>query len=198
MKSGSKPSGRGLKPSRCCAASIKSWSNCLRRANRPDNESSPAKWCENKDKILSFYEREVRVIVRKKAGAEVEFGNTLLLGENPQGLILDWELFKETAPADSRLQERSRKRMKGAFGSVLRTWERTADFIARLTRRPWPRTVFTTECVRAHPMNLKSAATPGNSRSCSVGARKPRREWRLLRMCFSASRSEAKVMNTGR
>jgi hypothetical protein len=75
---------------------------------------------ENKDKILSLYEREVRVIVRKKAGAEVEFGNTMLLGENPQGLILDWELFKETAPADVRLQERSRKRMKGAFGPVLK------------------------------------------------------------------------------
>lgn len=75
---------------------------------------------ENKDKILSFYEREVRVIVRKKAGAEVEFGNTMLLGENPQGLILDWELFKETAPADARLQERSRERMKNAFGPVLK------------------------------------------------------------------------------
>jgi IS5 family transposase len=75
---------------------------------------------ENKDKILSLYEREVRVIVRKKAGAEVEFGNTMLLGENPQGLILDWELFKETAPADSRLQELSRQRMKGAFGPVLK------------------------------------------------------------------------------
>jgi len=75
---------------------------------------------ENKDKILSLYEREVRVIVRKKAGKDVEFGNTLLLGENPQGLILDWELFKETAPADSRLQERSRERMKGAFGPVLK------------------------------------------------------------------------------
>lgn len=75
---------------------------------------------ENQDKILSLYEREVRVIVRKKAGADVEFGNTLLLGENPQGLILDWELFKETAPADARLQERSRERMKGAFGPVLK------------------------------------------------------------------------------
>ncbi len=75
---------------------------------------------ESKDKILSLYEREVRVIVRKKAGKDVEFGNTLLLGENPQGLILDWELFKETAPADSRLQERSRQRMKEAFGPVLK------------------------------------------------------------------------------
>ena len=78
------------------------------------------KLTENKDKILSLYEREVRVIVRKKAGAEVEFGNTLLLGENPQGLILDWELFEDTAPADARLVRSSVERMKGAFGPVLK------------------------------------------------------------------------------
>jgi hypothetical protein len=75
---------------------------------------------DNKDKILSLYERQVRVIVRKKAGAEVEFGNTLLLGENPQGLILDWELFQETAPADCRLLQRSTDRMQTAFGPVLK------------------------------------------------------------------------------
>ena len=33
----------------------------------------------NEDKILSIYENEVNVIVRRKAGAEVEFGNTLYL-----------------------------------------------------------------------------------------------------------------------
>src|SRR5208283_2151906 len=41
----------------------------------------------NADKILSLYEPEVRVIVRGKAGAEVEFGNSVLLGENRQGVI---------------------------------------------------------------------------------------------------------------
>ena len=75
---------------------------------------------ENKDKILSLYEREINVIVRKKAGAEVEFGNTLLLGENSQGLILDWELFKETAPADVRLLRQSIERMRAVFGPVLK------------------------------------------------------------------------------
>jgi hypothetical protein len=75
---------------------------------------------ENEEKILSFYEQDVRVIVRKKAGAEVEFGNTLLLGENTQGLILDWELFQETAPADSRLLRPSVERMKKVFGPVLK------------------------------------------------------------------------------
>lgn len=75
---------------------------------------------ENQDKILSLYEPEVRVIVRKKAGAAVEFGNTLLIGENPQGLILDWELFKETAPADVRLLRPSVERMGTVFGRVLK------------------------------------------------------------------------------
>lgn len=50
---------------------------------------------ENREKILSLYEPDVHVIVRGKAGAEVEFGNTVLLGENRQGLILDFQIYKE-------------------------------------------------------------------------------------------------------
>jgi hypothetical protein len=69
----------------------------------------------NAGKILSLYDTDVRVIVRGKAGAEVEFGNTLLLGENAQGVILDYELFRESAPADSQL----------VFGSLLRILEAT-------------------------------------------------------------------------
>ncbi|MCI0423514.1 MAG: hypothetical protein L0312_30565 [Acidobacteria bacterium] len=73
---------------------------------------------ENREKILNLYEPEVRVIVRQKAGAEVEFGNTLLLGESPQGLILDWKLFREIAPADSRLVVESVERMEQAYGKL--------------------------------------------------------------------------------
>jgi len=57
----------------------------------------------NEDKILSLYEPAICVVVRHKAGAEVEFGNTLLVGESRQGLIMHWELFEESAPADARL-----------------------------------------------------------------------------------------------
>lgn len=70
----------------------------------------------NEDKILSLYEPEVRVIVRRKPGAEVEFGNTLLLAENLQGLIIDWELFRESAPADAQLLPRVVGRMEKAYG----------------------------------------------------------------------------------
>jgi Transposase DDE domain len=66
----------------------------------------------SKEKILSLYEPDVQVIVRHKAGAEVEFGNTLLIGESRQGVILDWELFKEVAPNDARLVSRSLQRVE--------------------------------------------------------------------------------------
>jgi len=73
----------------------------------------------NADKILSLYDPEVRVIVRGKAGAEVEFGNTVLLGENRQGVILDYAFFRECAPADSQM----------LFGSLLRVWETTGHHV---------------------------------------------------------------------
>jgi hypothetical protein len=66
----------------------------------------------NEEKILSLYESAIRVVVRHKAGAEVEFGNTLLLGESRQGLIMHWELFQESAPADARLPKRSVESME--------------------------------------------------------------------------------------
>jgi hypothetical protein len=74
----------------------------------------------NEEKILSLYEPDVHVIVRRKAGAQVEFGNTLLLGENPQGLIIDWELHRESAPADSALLPRSVGRMEEVYGPTLK------------------------------------------------------------------------------
>ena len=66
----------------------------------------------NADKILSLYEPDMHVIVRGKAGAEVEFGNTLFLAEQANGLIVDWELYQEQAPADSRMMPEHLQRMK--------------------------------------------------------------------------------------
>lgn len=55
----------------------------------------------NADKILSVHESDLHVIVRRKAGKEVEFGNTLLLCESANGYILDWQLYRERAPSES-------------------------------------------------------------------------------------------------
>lgn len=71
---------------------------------------------KNADKILSLYERDIHVIVRGKADAEVEFGNTLWLGEQEEGLILDWELRKDRSPGDTQLFRSSMDRIKAVFG----------------------------------------------------------------------------------
>jgi len=71
----------------------------------------------NEDKILSLYEPDIHVLVRGKAGAEVEFGNTLLLAEQRQGVIVDWKLIKEQAPADSTMVPESLDRFEQVFGS---------------------------------------------------------------------------------
>jgi hypothetical protein len=95
--------------------------NLLPRAQKQAHERIiGARQVPNADKILSLYEPEVRVIVRGKTGAEVEFGNTVLLGENRQGVILDYEIFRESAPADSQI----------LFGSLLRVREGTGRDVA--------------------------------------------------------------------
>lgn len=77
---------------------------------------------DNAEKILSLYEPDIQVLVRGKAGAEVEFGNKLLLGENRQGIILDYQMWQETAPADASLLVESLERvvvgLKKKMGAV--------------------------------------------------------------------------------
>jgi hypothetical protein len=69
----------------------------------------------NDEKLLSLFEPDIHVIVRGKAGEEVEFGNLLVLGEQIDGLIMDWELFKEEVPADMRLVRPSVERAESAL-----------------------------------------------------------------------------------
>jgi len=69
----------------------------------------------NSQKILSLYETDVRVVARAKAEAEVEFGNTVLIGENAQGIILDYQLWRQPAPADVNLLVESLERVSGAM-----------------------------------------------------------------------------------
>jgi hypothetical protein len=70
----------------------------------------------NDQKLLSLYERELHVIVRGKTEAEVEFGNTLWLTEQGQGLIIDWKLLKDMSPGDAELLRLSQARLHKVFG----------------------------------------------------------------------------------
>lgn len=77
----------------------------------------------NGDKILSLYDDSVNVIVRGKAGAEVEFGNKLWLGETKEGLIVDYMLYQDNPsdvalvkPAIQRLVEEQQLAVQHAWG----------------------------------------------------------------------------------
>jgi len=54
-------------------------------------------------KILSLYEEDIHVITRGKAGAAVEFGNTLYLAKQSLGYIIDHELLCDQSPGDAQL-----------------------------------------------------------------------------------------------
>jgi len=75
----------------------------------------------NEEKLLSLFEPDIHVIVRGKAGEEVEFGNLLVLGEQSDGLIIDWELFKEQVPADVRLVRPSVERAESGLQVALKS-----------------------------------------------------------------------------
>lgn len=61
----------------------------------------------NAEKILGLYEEDIHVVVRGKASAEVEFGNSLFIAETTAGYIFDHCLSQEASPGDAQwLRER--------------------------------------------------------------------------------------------
>ena len=78
----------------------------------------------NGEKILSLYESEIHVVVRGKAGAAVEFGNSLFLAETSDGFILDHELKRTATSGDAKwlgerfplMKEKSGKPLLGLSG----------------------------------------------------------------------------------
>lgn len=73
---------------------------------------------EDSEKVLSFYEPNVHAIFRGKSGSLVEFGNTLYLAENRDGLIVDFMLYRNRAPADCKMIKDSLIRCEKAYGSM--------------------------------------------------------------------------------
>jgi len=89
----------------------------------------------NEDKILSLYEDDVNVIVRRKTGAEVEFGNTLYLAEQSDGIIIDWKLFADQAPADCKMLEESHKRIEERLGVKVKLMAGDRAFDSKTNRQ---------------------------------------------------------------
>jgi hypothetical protein len=70
------------------------------------------------DKILSLYDQDAHVIVRGKLGGEIEFGQGLILAEQTDGLIIDWNLFKNQPPSDGKLLQPAIERIKYYYGQI--------------------------------------------------------------------------------
>jgi len=131
----------------------------------------------NEEKTLSLYEADVHVIVRKKAGAEVEFGNTLFLAENPQGLILDWELFRERAPADAALLPRTVARMQDAYAPGPKALAGDRGFDSELNR------------FGLHEEKIFNAVCPRSP----ARLRQRNRSWKFKRMQRRRAQTEGRI-----
>jgi len=131
----------------------------------------------NADKILSLYETDVHVIVRKKAGAEVEFGNTLFLAENPQGLILDWELFRGSAPADAALLPRTVVRMQEAYAPGPKALAGDRGFDSELNR------------FGLHQEKIFNAICPRSPKQL----RRRQRSWKFRRLQKRRAQTEGRI-----
>lgn len=66
----------------------------------------------NKEKILSVHQKQTQVIVRGKAGKQVEFGNEVFLAENAEGYLIDYQYYSQAAPAASQQAIESLQRIK--------------------------------------------------------------------------------------
>jgi len=72
---------------------------------------------ENEEKILSLYEHDIHIVIRKKAGKEIEFGNVLSLLEQKNGLIVDYGLYEERVPSDTKILPERVESVEMEFGA---------------------------------------------------------------------------------
>jgi hypothetical protein len=73
---------------------------------------------ESCQKILSLYDKDSEVIVRGKAGRETEFGQRLVLTEQSDGLIIDWQLCAKQSLQDNQLLKLTIERLEKNYGSL--------------------------------------------------------------------------------
>jgi hypothetical protein len=138
----------------------------------------------NEEKILSLYETDVHVIVRKKAGAEVEFGNTLFLAENPQG----------ARPCCRAAWRACRKLTR----RVPRRWRATGGSTANSTASASKKSGFSTRSAPARPGSSGNGTVRGSSSACNVAGRKPKGASPSSRTFFSGAGCAAKALRTVR
>ncbi len=87
------------------------------------------------EKILSLFEPDLHTLNRGKAGAQVEFGNTLFIAEGANGYILSHELLKDYSPGDPKLFLNHFDKIKEAAGGNLKALGADRGFSTMKTKK---------------------------------------------------------------
>ena len=112
-------------------------------------------------KILSIYEDDIHVIVRGKAAAEVEFGNTLLLVESADGLVIDWDLLRDKSPGDAALSAGSLERIDSILPGKVESFTADRGFDSCVVRELLDsKGVFNAVCPRSVPAFVERLDEP--------------------------------------
>ena len=142
---------------------------------------------DNKDKILSLYEEHIHVVVRRKAGAEVEFGNTLFLAEQSDGLIIDWKLFEQQAPADSKMLADSHQRIVHRLGGDIALLAGDRGFDSRANQAYMQsHDIFNAVCPR-NPRQLRERLEDDIFRDAQTRRSQTEARISILSHCFCGS-----------
>ena len=116
---------------------------------------------KNSEKILSLYEDELHVIVRGKAGSETEFGNTLLLVEQADGLIVDFMLCREKSPGDPTLLINSLEYVDSIMPDKIKSVATDRGFDSPETRKLLDsKNIFNAICPRSIPAYIEKSKDP--------------------------------------
>ena len=115
----------------------------------------------NAQKILSLYEDCLHVIVRGKAGGETEFGNTLMLVEQADGLIVDYNLLHEKSPGDPTLLVGSIDYIESLMPNMLKSMATDRGFDSPDVRKMLEsKNIFNAVCPRSIPAYIKQSKDP--------------------------------------
>lgn len=115
----------------------------------------------NAQKILSLYEDELHVIVRGKAGGETEFGNTLMLVEQSQGLIVDYNLLREKSPGDPTLLAESIDYIESIMPNMIKSMATDRGFDSPDVRQMLEsKNIFNAVCPRSIPAYIERSKDP--------------------------------------
>lgn len=115
----------------------------------------------NAQKILSLYEDSLHVIVRGKAGKEVEFGNTFLLIEQSDGLIVDYDLLREKSPGDPSLLKESVDYLELILPEKIKSITADRGFDSPKVRQMLEtKNIFNAVCPRSIPAYIERSKDP--------------------------------------